>query len=81
MTGLTPLVSYPWSQHWEKNLAYNRFPVDTLTDQLSDLRPVRHRSHSDRTIEIIDYKTGGAKSQVSGFPSSERCPRSMPLTV
>ena len=33
VAGLTPLPSYPWSQHWEKNFAYYLFPPDTLTDQ------------------------------------------------
>lgn len=35
--------------------------VDTLTDQLSDLRPVRHRSHSTRSIEILDFTAGRAR--------------------
>ncbi|TMQ69444.1 MAG: hypothetical protein E6K81_14970, partial [Candidatus Eisenbacteria bacterium] len=33
-TGLTPLASYPWRQHWEKDYVYSGFPADTLTDQL-----------------------------------------------
>jgi hypothetical protein len=33
VANLTPQVSYPWSQHWEKNLALPfLFPPDTLTD-------------------------------------------------
>ena len=31
--GLTPLVSYPTTSHWEKNLSYFTFPIDTLNDQ------------------------------------------------
>ena len=35
--------------------------VDTLVDVLSNLRPVRHRSRSDRTIEILDFAAGRAR--------------------
>jgi hypothetical protein len=31
--GLTPLASYPWTQHWERNFRYLNTPRDTLADQ------------------------------------------------
>ena len=33
VTGLTPLVSYPWRQRWEKNQVYYGYAADTLSDQ------------------------------------------------
>src|SRR5262249_24335537 len=30
--GLTPLASFQWKQHWEKNFNFFLFPPDTLTD-------------------------------------------------
>jgi hypothetical protein len=34
--GLTPLPSYPWTQRWEKNLAYGAFPGDAPAESLFD---------------------------------------------
>jgi hypothetical protein len=34
--------------------------VDTLVDVLADLRPVRHRSRSSRSVEAIDFAAGRA---------------------
>lgn len=35
--------------------------TDTLTDLLENLRPVRHRSHSERSAERIDFTSGRAR--------------------
>jgi len=35
-TGLTPLPSYPWTQHWEKNLTYLQFPGNAPAETLFD---------------------------------------------
>lgn len=34
--------------------------VDTLVDVRADLRPVRHRSHTDRAVEAVDFAAGRA---------------------
>lgn len=34
--------------------------VDTLVDALADLRPVRHRSRTDRSVEALDFAAGRA---------------------
>jgi hypothetical protein len=34
--------------------------VDTLVDVRADLRPVRHRSHTDRAMEAVDFAAGRA---------------------
>ena len=34
--------------------------VDTLVDVRAALRPVRHRSHTDRAVEVIDFAAGRA---------------------